>query len=161
VRDSRQRAICEPWATGCRPCAAPCRAVGSASSMQTVCMCPMCAAPCCAVGLVSSMQTVSLRAACRSQVWCYPACMIQSLRVGSQFLDLMRPQPLQTLGRRHNLRKAFEVLAAVVKKVTIFWDIAPCTPYVNRRFGGVSRYEELRRSSFREMGIFFRVSLRY
>jgi hypothetical protein len=30
----------------------------------------------------------------------------------------------------------FEVLAAVVMKVVIFWDIAPCSPYVVWRFGG-------------------------
>jgi hypothetical protein len=30
----------------------------------------------------------------------------------------------------------FEVLTAVVMKVTIFWDIAPFSPYVNQRFGG-------------------------
>jgi hypothetical protein len=29
-----------------------------------------------------------------------------------------------------------DVLTAVVTYVAIFWDIAPCTPYVNRRFGG-------------------------
>jgi hypothetical protein len=33
----------------------------------------------------------------------------------------------------------FEVLAAVVMKSTIFWDITPCSPLkVNRRFGGKS-----------------------
>jgi hypothetical protein len=29
----------------------------------------------------------------------------------------------------------FGVLTAVVMNVAIFWDIAPCSPYVNRRFG--------------------------
>jgi hypothetical protein len=29
----------------------------------------------------------------------------------------------------------FEVLAAVVMNVAICWDIAPCSQYVNRRFG--------------------------
>jgi hypothetical protein len=29
----------------------------------------------------------------------------------------------------------FEVLPAVVLNVTLLWDIAPCSPYVNRRFG--------------------------
>jgi hypothetical protein len=34
----------------------------------------------------------------------------------------------------------FEVLAAVVMKSTIFWDITPCSPLsVNRRFGGTYR----------------------
>jgi hypothetical protein len=32
--------------------------------------------------------------------------------------------------------KGFEVLASVVMKVSIFWDIAPCSPYMKRRFGG-------------------------
>jgi hypothetical protein len=30
----------------------------------------------------------------------------------------------------------FEVLTAVVINIVIFRDIAPCSPYVNRRFGG-------------------------
>jgi hypothetical protein len=31
----------------------------------------------------------------------------------------------------------FEVLTAVIMKITIFWDITPCSPLsVNRRFGG-------------------------
>jgi hypothetical protein len=30
----------------------------------------------------------------------------------------------------------FEVLTAVVMKVAIFWDIAPYSPYITRRFGG-------------------------
>jgi hypothetical protein len=29
----------------------------------------------------------------------------------------------------------FEVLTALVMNVAIFWDIAPCSPYVNLRFG--------------------------
>jgi hypothetical protein len=33
----------------------------------------------------------------------------------------------------------FEVLTAVVMKISIFWDITPCTPLkVNRRFGGTN-----------------------
>jgi hypothetical protein len=31
----------------------------------------------------------------------------------------------------------FEVLTAVDMNVAIFWDIAPCSTYVNQRFGGV------------------------
>jgi hypothetical protein len=31
---------------------------------------------------------------------------------------------------------AFEVITAVVMKVAIFWDIAPCSPYMNQRFEG-------------------------
>jgi hypothetical protein len=30
----------------------------------------------------------------------------------------------------------FEVPTAVVMKVAILWDIAPCSPYMNERFGG-------------------------
>jgi hypothetical protein len=30
----------------------------------------------------------------------------------------------------------FEVLTVVIMKTAIFWDIAPCSPYTNRRFGG-------------------------
>jgi hypothetical protein len=37
-------------------------------------------------------------------------------------------------------RVGFEILTAVVKKSTIFWDIGPCSPLsVNRRFGGTYR----------------------
>jgi hypothetical protein len=37
------------------------------------------------------------------------------------------------------LHVGFEVLTAVVTNVEIFWDIAPCSPYVNRSFGGTHR----------------------
>jgi hypothetical protein len=30
----------------------------------------------------------------------------------------------------------FQVLTVVFMNVAIFWDIEPCSPYVNRRFGG-------------------------
>jgi hypothetical protein len=30
----------------------------------------------------------------------------------------------------------FEIFTAVVMKIAIFWDTAPCSPYMNRRFGG-------------------------
>jgi hypothetical protein len=33
----------------------------------------------------------------------------------------------------------FEVITVVVTNVAIVWDIAPCSPYVNRRFGGTYR----------------------
>jgi hypothetical protein len=39
---------------------------------------------------------------------------------------------LQTI----NLLIGFEVLTPVVTNVAIFWDIAPCIPYVNQHFGG-------------------------
>jgi hypothetical protein len=31
---------------------------------------------------------------------------------------------------------SFEVVTATVMNVAIFWDIAPCTSYMDRRFGG-------------------------
>jgi hypothetical protein len=30
----------------------------------------------------------------------------------------------------------FDLLTAVVMNVSMFWDIVPCGPYANRRFGG-------------------------
>jgi hypothetical protein len=30
----------------------------------------------------------------------------------------------------------FEILTAAVMNIAIIWDIAPCSSYVNRRFGG-------------------------
>jgi hypothetical protein len=32
--------------------------------------------------------------------------------------------------------KIFKVLTVVVMKVSIFWDIALCSPYMNQHFGG-------------------------
>jgi hypothetical protein len=40
--------------------------------------------------------------------------------------------------RKHNV--GTEVLTAVVMNVAIFWDIAPCSPYMNRCFGERSLY---------------------
>jgi hypothetical protein len=34
------------------------------------------------------------------------------------------------------LHVGYEVLTAVITNVIVFWDISPCSPYVNRRFGG-------------------------
>jgi hypothetical protein len=35
----------------------------------------------------------------------------------------------------------FEVLTAVVRKSSTFWDITPCSPLkVNRYFGGIGRF---------------------
>jgi hypothetical protein len=34
----------------------------------------------------------------------------------------------------------FQVLTAVVVNVVIFWDTAPCSPYVNRRLGGTYNF---------------------
>jgi hypothetical protein len=34
----------------------------------------------------------------------------------------------------------FEVLAAVVMKIAIFWDTVPCISYMNRRFGGTYHF---------------------
>jgi hypothetical protein len=33
----------------------------------------------------------------------------------------------------------FEVLTAVTMKNAVFWDVAPCRYFVNRRFGGTYR----------------------
>jgi hypothetical protein len=33
----------------------------------------------------------------------------------------------------------FEVLTVVVMRIAIFWDIAPCSPYINLRFRGTYR----------------------
>jgi hypothetical protein len=33
----------------------------------------------------------------------------------------------------------FAVLTAVVMKIATFWVIAPCSPYMNRSFGGTYR----------------------
>jgi hypothetical protein len=30
----------------------------------------------------------------------------------------------------------FEVFTAMIKKNAVFWDVAPCRYFVNRRFGG-------------------------
>jgi hypothetical protein len=34
----------------------------------------------------------------------------------------------------------FEVLTAVDYDAAIFWDMTPCSPYLNRRFGEMSVY---------------------
>jgi hypothetical protein len=41
---------------------------------------------------------------------------------------------LQRGGNKHSFA-GNEVLTAVDMNVTIFWDVAQCSPYVNRRFG--------------------------
>jgi hypothetical protein len=35
----------------------------------------------------------------------------------------------------------FEVLTAVVMKFAIFWDIAPCSSYMSRRFGETDKLQ--------------------
>jgi hypothetical protein len=47
---------------------------------------------------------------------------------------ISRPEPLVLCIVR------LEVLTAVVMKVTIFWDIVPYTPYINRRLGGMYHF---------------------
>jgi hypothetical protein len=42
----------------------------------------------------------------------------------------------QCFGESNMQCVGFEVLTTVVSKVSIFWDIALCSQYVNRRFGG-------------------------
>jgi hypothetical protein len=44
-------------------------------------------------------------------------------------------QKVETLQNFHKFVR-FELLTAVVMDAVIFWDIALCSPYVNRRFGG-------------------------
>jgi hypothetical protein len=55
----------------------------------------------------------------------------------------VNPSPEQYNFFRKELARTvvgFEVLTAVVKKSTIFWDITPCSPLkFNRRFGGTHR----------------------
>jgi hypothetical protein len=42
----------------------------------------------------------------------------------------------------HISRAGFEVLTAVVMKISIFWDITLCGPLkINRRFGGICRLQ--------------------
>jgi hypothetical protein len=53
----------------------------------------------------------------------------------------LEPRLPSDLGIVHQLKHiscyvVLEVLIAVVTNVAIFLDIAPCIPYVNRRFGG-------------------------
>jgi hypothetical protein len=43
-----------------------------------------------------------------------------------------------TSGIKHGTPVGFEVLKAVVMKIAIFWNIAPFSPHVNRRFGGMN-----------------------
>jgi hypothetical protein len=42
----------------------------------------------------------------------------------------------KTTAMQASSMNGFEALASVVMNVSIFWDIAPCSPYMNRRFGG-------------------------
>jgi hypothetical protein len=39
-----------------------------------------------------------------------------------------------------NLDERFEVFTEVPMKNAVFWDMAPCRSYVNRRFGGMYRF---------------------
>jgi hypothetical protein len=45
----------------------------------------------------------------------------------------------------------FEVFTAVTMKNAVFWDVAPCTSCVNRRFGGTHRLQ-LQGREIRERG---------
>jgi hypothetical protein len=44
-----------------------------------------------------------------------------------------------------------DVLTALIVNVALFWDIAPCILYVNRRFGGI--YHHLLRSHLPNSGL--------
>jgi hypothetical protein len=47
----------------------------------------------------------------------------------------------------------FEVFTAVVMKVNIFWDVAPCSPHMNQRFGGTYHlHPQGRKSTEKEAG---------
>jgi hypothetical protein len=48
----------------------------------------------------------------------------------------------------------FEVLIAVVMNVAIFWDIAPCNPYMNHRFVGTYHFHlQGRKSTEKEASV--------
>jgi hypothetical protein len=48
----------------------------------------------------------------------------------------------------------FEVITAEILKVTIFWDIALCSQYMNRRFGGTYHLPfQGRKSSEQELSL--------
>jgi hypothetical protein len=52
------------------------------------------------------------------------------------------------------LQVRFEVLTAVDINVAIFWDIAPYSPNVSRRFGGTYRLHlQGRKSAVKEAGV--------
>jgi hypothetical protein len=40
---------------------------------------------------------------------------------------------------KHNEEVGFEVFTAITMKNAVFWDVAPCSSFVNRRFGGMYR----------------------
>jgi hypothetical protein len=41
--------------------------------------------------------------------------------------------------QKKQYNKGFEVLTAAIMKISVFWDITPCSPLkVNRRFRGTS-----------------------
>jgi hypothetical protein len=42
----------------------------------------------------------------------------------------------KTFPKTDNILVGFEVLTAVVMRMATFWDIAPCSPFMNRRFRG-------------------------
>jgi hypothetical protein len=43
-------------------------------------------------------------------------------------------------GKKYSFCVGFEVPIAVVMKLDIFWDIAPCSLYISRRFGGTYHF---------------------
>jgi hypothetical protein len=51
---------------------------------------------------------------------------------GNKYTRNKRRQIIMQVGKKEV--KEFEALTAVAINVAIFWDIAPCSQYVNRRF---------------------------
>jgi hypothetical protein len=49
------------------------------------------------------------------------------------------PQPLRRAG--------YDAVRAVFMNAAVFWDIAPCSPYVDRRFGGTYHFHLQGRNS--------------
>jgi hypothetical protein len=47
----------------------------------------------------------------------------------------------------------FEVPKPAVMNVTIFWDIVPCSPYVNRRFGGNITSSSVQKSATQQTSV--------
>jgi hypothetical protein len=67
---------------------------------------------------------------------------LPSLRYIREDVSVRIRMVLLTEACRKSKRKEirFEVLTAVVTKFSIFWDIAPCSTYMSRRFGGTYHF---------------------
>jgi hypothetical protein len=79
--------------------------------------------------------------------WCINSLVARNIRVGrgwparhlpsTPHLDAWKKSKLKKKGNYKILR--IEVFTAVTMKNAVFWDVAPCTSCVNRRFGGTYR----------------------